>query len=32
VAFGLHLFFVQVLQAYVPEGIWLESVVEYFTD
>jgi hypothetical protein len=32
VAFGLHLFFVQVLQAYVPEGAWLESVVEYFTD
>jgi hypothetical protein len=32
VAFGLHLFFVQVLQAYVPEGAWLESVMEYFTD
>ncbi len=32
VAFGLHLFFVQVLQAYVPEGAWLNAVMEYFTD
>ena len=32
VAFGLHLFFDQVLQAYVPEGSWLNFVVEYFTD
>ena len=32
VAFGLHLFFVQVLQAYVPEGAWLNTVIEYFTD
>lgn len=32
VAFGLHLFFVQVLQAYVPEGAWLNAVIEYFTD
>ena len=32
VAFGLHLFFVNVLQAYVPEGAWLDFVVEYFTD
>lgn len=32
VAFGLHLFFVKVLQAYVPEGAWLDLVVEYFTD
>jgi hypothetical protein len=32
VAFGLHLFFVGVLQAYVPEGAWLNAVMEYFTD
>jgi hypothetical protein len=31
VAFGLHLFFVQVLQAYMPEGAWLNAVMEYFT-
>ena len=32
VAIGLYLFFVQVLQAYVPEGAWLNAVMDYFTD